>query len=812
MAGALIASIISAHGSDYYWDNNGAVAGFGTASGNWGIDGNWSTNSAGVSTPTVTNTTSADNLYFGTAADGLASGTIQVDSTNQSFNTMTFGQTSGEIVLSNGTLKLAAPLSSIIINNTSNTINSALAGTNGVQVYKDSFAVTHSSYLTPTPTVIFPNAILSNYIGAKGILGGGYITGGTTPATGFYFSNNGTTATYQLQAKNGIFTKCVKVELTQTGSDISARAVYAKYIEGHYLGYDFDPAPYNGTIATSQTENGYGVAEVELLSTCTLTLSGNNTYSGGTTISNGILQISGSGVLGGGSYSGDIINHGTLLYSSVSNQVLHSNISGNGSLILETLAKLPEDETYTSFLPATPESVIILQNTMLADCVAADGVLGGTSITGGTSEGEPFFFENNGTTATWQLQTTNDLPWTKCVKIELTQVGQNIAARVLYAKYINNGSVLGYDFDTGGTSVSIATSDTSSYYGAKQTTLTINRHSTLTLSGTNSFANGTIVNYGRLVATTNASALPSSGEITVNNGGELVLNVPGMSVGNPGGVGNGNPITVNSGGLLTLANNFNTGYSRLITIDGGTLNCEFYENNDCANYMNNLVLMNGAQIRGNKIRLGYHSAVSITASGSSPSSIEAGITMVRNNTSPLTFTVADVTGDDEADLLIPGVIRDYDNNFTNMPLIKAGAGTLSLSAANTHVGTITINEGTITLDGNGSLNAANPVVLSGGTLEMGDYTNTVGTLTVNNPSDIVLGSGEIAFTDSSAATWNSTLTVTGELQEHSVRFGTDDSALTSAQLSAISLNGGSAILTAEGYLAAPPAGTIILIQ
>ena len=805
----LTATTLCSYGTTNYWDNNGSIAGFGGAGGIWGTEGKWSSDSTGISTPAVTNTTASDDLFFGTASNGLATGTITVDSTNQAFRTMTFGNASGEITLSNGTLNLASPASSIIINNTSNIIDTVLAGTNDLQVYKEGFELNYTSYLTASPVTIFTNATLANYIGAGGILGGGWISGDTAPATAFYFSNNGTTATYQLQADNGGYIKCVKVELTQSGADIAARAIYAKNLSGGTLGYNFDPAPNNSTIATSLTADGYGVAETELIYTATLTLTEQNIYSGNTIISNGIFRIGEGGLLGNGSYDGKIINSGTFLYNSSSNQVLSGNISGSGTLVMQSPTKKSALLSYTNFLTETP--TVIFPNTMLADCIGADGIMGGASISDVATPGEAHFFTNNGTIATWQLQTVKDTPWTKCVKVQLAQSDKDITGEVLYAKYINNGSVLGYDFDTGGNPTGIAASYTGGGYGAAETTINILGHSTLTLSGTNSYLAGTVVSSGRVLVTSTANALPSSGGITVNNGGELKLNVTGMNVGNPGGIGNGNPITVNRGGVLALANNFNAGYSRPITLNGGTLTSIFFENNDGANYINNLTLQNGAQVTGYKIRVGYHSPVSITVSGTNACSIPAGINMVKRGTDPLTFNVADVTGDDNADLTIPGVIRDYPS-LENMPIIKSGAGTVSLSGINTHIGTITINEGTLALNGNSSLNTGNPAVLNGGTLDMGAYTNAVDTLTLNNNSDIVLGSGELAFADSSATSWSGTLTVTGILGDHSIRFGTSDTALTSAQLAAITLNGGSAQLSADGYLIVPPGGTIIMIK
>ncbi|MDD2599762.1 MAG: autotransporter-associated beta strand repeat-containing protein [Kiritimatiellae bacterium] len=697
---SLATATLWANSTTKYWDNNGISGGFGTAGGSWGGEAKWSSDSTGAATPEFTDTTTDDTLYFGTESDGLATGTITVEGSAQAFKSMSFGAASGEITLTNGVLNLAAPTSTITINNTSNTINTVLAGTGGLEVYREVAKLTYNSFLTEVPVTIFTNTVLADHAVVGGLMDGASITDGPIPAIAFYFSNNGSTATYQLQAQQHEYIKCIKIELSQSGADITAKVIYAKYISGGSLGYDFDLGGNPFNIAASPTADGYGAAATELISTsnraCTLTLTGENTYSGNTTISNTTLRIGGGGQLGSGTYNGDIINLGTLFYNSGANQTLSGNISGLGSLVMQSGYKTTVDLVYPNFLTAS--STTVFPNTELAGCVGADGILGGYSITGGSTSGEVFFFNNNGTTATWQLQTTNNHPHTKCVKVQLTQSGANITGKVLYAKYLDSVSMLGYNFDTGGLDNSIATAYTTGGYGAAETTISIDSHSTLTLSGTNSYLGGTVINAGRVQAISTANALPAVGGITVNNGGELVFNVTGMSAGNAGGVGNGSPITVNAGGMLTLAQGFNAGRERPITINGGTLSSTFLEAGRGANYINNLRLQNGAQVVGYEIRVGYFSAASIIVSGTNACSIPAGINMVKTTENrPLTFAVADVTGDSSADLTIPGVIRDYDENLANMPAIKTGAGTLSLSGVNTHQGTFTIKEGTLAL-------------------------------------------------------------------------------------------------------------------
>ena len=140
-------------GATNYWDNNGATAGFGAAGGTWGIETKWSADSTGVSAPAVINTTASDDLVFGTASNGLATGTITVDGTNQAFHSITIGAASGAITISNGVLNLAAPASIVVGNNASNTIASVLVGTNGLNKAKPDAFLTSAAFLTSSSTV-----------------------------------------------------------------------------------------------------------------------------------------------------------------------------------------------------------------------------------------------------------------------------------------------------------------------------------------------------------------------------------------------------------------------------------------------------------------------------------------------------------------------------------------------------------------------------------------------------------------------------------------------------------------------------------
>jgi|GEM_PF-4331767 len=113
--------------ANYYWDTNGATAGFGSAGGTWGTDTNWSTDDSGSISPTVISPTTSDNLNFGIGATGLGAGTVAVTGT-QNAATITFGTGSGAIVLSGGTEINLAAVSNITLNNAADTISTPLTG------------------------------------------------------------------------------------------------------------------------------------------------------------------------------------------------------------------------------------------------------------------------------------------------------------------------------------------------------------------------------------------------------------------------------------------------------------------------------------------------------------------------------------------------------------------------------------------------------------------------------------------------------------------------------------------------------------
>lgn len=139
-------------------------------------------------------------------------------------------------------------------------------------------------------------------------------------------------------------------------------------------------------------------------------------------------------------------------------------------------------------------------------------------------------------------------------------------------------------------------------------------------------------------------------------------------------------------------------------------------------------------------------------------------------------------------------------------LTQAGTGNTVLMLANTYIGPTSVTAGTLTLGAVDVLPDTSEIFIGTATLAAGAFAETMGRLTLTGTATVQLATGAVlAFEDSSAVDWSSgTLTLTGPfVSGSSLRFGTTSSGLTSAQLARISASGfANFALDANGYLTA----------
>jgi len=144
-------------------------------------------------------------------------------------------------------------------------------------------------------------------------------------------------------------------------------------------------------------------------------------------------------------------------------------------------------------------------------------------------------------------------------------------------------------------------------------------------------------------------------------------------------------------------------------------------------------------------------------------------------------------------------------------VVKQGAGTLLYSGVNTYTGSTRVSAGTLLLGANERILNTSNVILDGGTLNTGGFDETVGKLSLTNFSTIDFGAGntsDLVFSLSSDQAWGAfTLNITNfNVGLDTLRFGTNSSGLTAAQLSTnIRFNGTTAgQIDSSGFVTAVP--------
>lgn len=365
-------------------------------------------------------------------------------------------------------------------------------------------------------------------------------------------------------------------------------------------------------------------------------------------------------------------------------------ISGTGPLTIG-------NPTTSSSVFLTGTAQTLFTGTDLSTIGGAAGLMAGGFVNGTiplASRG--YDLTPSGTTRSYWMKVL-DGGFTKAIKVELAQVGGDITVRSLTPKFIS-GSNLAFNFETGGTAGTLATSSSAAGYGAHTTTLITGAESSgsVILSGPNTFSGGLILNTGTLTLTRDAgfaggnSQSAGTGSITVNPSASLF---------------NGAGHSIWGGNATTRTVNLNDG---IINISAGQ------------EYFHSLNMTGGMVIRGsssNLLRTGQQAGAGVITTNAHVASatITAALDMTFNT---LALNVAD--GSVANDLTITGVISQ-NTGVVGQPIkgiSKTGAGTALLSGANTFTGNVAINGGTLKLGNKNAFGAfstaASKVIVAAG--------------------------------------------------------------------------------------------------
>ena len=412
----------------------------------------------------------------------------------------------------------------------------------------------------------------------------------------------------------------------------------------------------------------------------TLTLAGDNTYSGGTTIDEGTLQIGNGGT--SGSITGDIANAGNLVFNRSDDNAYGGVISGTGSLDKEGAGTLTlTGENSYSGATTINDGALVMG---VANAIAHSS--GVTINSGGTLALNDFD------------QTINGLAGTGTVTLgSATLLANNDSG--------NDTTFSGVISGEGG--------------------LVKEGAGTLTLAGENTYTGATAINDGALVMGV-ANAIANSSGVTINSDGTLALNDFDQTINGLAGDG-----AVTLGSATLLANNdsgddttFSGGISgtgSLVKEGAGTLTLAG-ENS----YSGTTTINDGELVMGAPNAIAHSSGVTINAGG----------TLALND---FDQTISGLAGDGAVTLgsatLLANNDSGNDTTFSGVisgegGLVKEGAGTLTLAGENSYSGTTTINDGTLQIGNGGASGSINGDINNMGTLifNRSDDTTYAGTL------------------------------------------------------------------------------------
>ncbi|UUC25338.1 fibronectin-binding autotransporter adhesin ShdA [Salmonella enterica subsp. enterica serovar Mbandaka] len=651
---------------------------------NAGVDANDNTNyelSTGLSWYAGANSARAAHGTFTVDADSTFTVTSELDETTATSNW-------------NGSKLTKQGDGTLILSNTGNDYGDTVID-GGILAAKDAASIgTGDVTIAESATLALSQGTLDNNVTGEGQIvksgsdelivtgdnnysGGTTITGGTLTAdhadslgTGA-IANSGVLQVGEGELENtlsgaGSLVKTGTGELTLSGDNSYSGTTT---ITGGTLTADHADSLGTGTIANSgvlqvgegELENTLsGSGSLVKTGTGELTLSGDNTYSGGTTITGGTLTADHADSLG----SGDIDNNGVL---QVGEGELKNTLSGTGSLVKIGTGELTlsGDNTYSGGT-TIDDGVLIADN--------ADSLGTGT-------------IANNGVLQVGEGELKNTLSGTgSLVKIgtgELTLSGDNTYSG---GTTIDDGVLIADNADSLGTGTIANNGVLQVGEGELKNTLSgtgsLVKIGTgeLTLSGDNTYSGGTTIDDGVLIAA-NVNAL-SGGD--VDNSGTLMLDANGaFELAN---------VTTHSGATTALAAGSTLDAGQLTQEDGSTLSIDLGAATD------------EAMITADSVTLG--GTLNVTGIGSVTDSWtpEAYTYTLIDSDSAITsdfddLTVAGMNREDVDFLTIDGKVDETDN--TNYDL------TASLSWYADRDNATTDAHGTFTLsDPDGSFNVA----------------------------------------------------------------------------------------------------------
>ncbi|MBQ2621378.1 MAG: autotransporter-associated beta strand repeat-containing protein [Thermoguttaceae bacterium] len=475
-----------------------------------------------------------------------------------------------------------------------------------------------------------------------------------------------------------------------------------------------------------------GAGKVTKKGVGTLTLSQSNSYTGGTSITEGTLSAGNVGAVGTGPLTVD-----NATFSVVSGTVSASSVTFTGDCTFDSSSgwNLLKSISGSGTLTLTGSGYLAVKSGYTATNYTGDIIVGTAAKAGKLS-----FEGGNVMNANTVVKVVNGT-------VDWRENAESFKSFEYYSGTMQNmtgtltlSSEFLYDSSTNLT-VSCVLAGTAK--------LTKKGSGTLTLSAENTYTGATSIKGGTLVATTLKAVGP--GPLTIDNGTLSIVQdiVPASSVTITGdstfnsssgwnlvkGLTGSGTLTLTGTGYLAFKDGYSaTGYTGDFLIGTTEKKGEIsFESNNTINAGSSLKVVNGTvDWRGHT-----ETFKSFEYYGGAGMKNPAGAVMI----------LSDEFIYDSSTPLTVGVVIDGAASLT-----KNGDGTLSLSAANTYTGGTTISSGTLALTGStGSLGSGDVTVGENATLEI-NYDNasttaTLPTLSMAEGSSLKVTSGKVEFSD-----------------------------------------------------------------
>lgn len=506
----------------------------------------------------------------------------------------------------------------------------------------------------------------------------------------------------------------VQIGLSTTNSGTTGTVPFSGIVNNGSLVFARSDALSYGNVISgtgSLTQDGAG----------TTSITGTSTYTGATTINAGTLQIGAGGTTGSINSSSGVTNNATLVFNRTNTLVFTPAITGTGVVnqIGAGITNLSGTNTYSGGTNVTSGTLTFL-NTNARPATGATTVSAGATLGLGVANSGSFF-------------TSSDV--------------DSLFAGTLSNVSNDAASIVGIDTSAGDFIYATSVSGT---------TRGLNKlgANTLTITGNNSYSGATIVSGGVLRLD---SATAISGGIA-NTGGSSLISFNGGVIG----------LTAASG---NFTRSLGSGAGQVRWLSGATGGFAAYGGDRTVNFGGNSTPSQVSWFNGGT--QGVFGTALVLSDSSADSTVTVLNPIALNNAaSNRTITVND--GSAAIDAVLAGVISSSLTANNGTRIIKNGAGTLALTAANSYVsgssfvGT-TISAGTLMLGNGGSTGSLLYIPSTGGgSIINSDVTIASGATFAFNRSDtgltvanLITGAGKVAQVGSGRTTVSNANTYSG---------------------------------------------------